>query len=43
MTTSSLPAVLRPGAQGLYVLEAAAGLIIKHATWLDRDDFAELI
>ena len=39
MTTPSLPTALRAGAQGLYVLEAAADLIIEHATWLDRDDF----
>jgi hypothetical protein len=39
MTASSLQAALRAGAQGLYVLEAAAGLIIAHGTWLARDDF----
>ena len=40
MTASSLPAALRAGAQGLYALEAATGLIIAHGTWLARDDFA---
>jgi hypothetical protein len=39
MTASSLQAALRAGAQGLYVLEAATGLIIAHGTWLARDDF----
>ena len=38
MTVSSLPAALRAGAEGLYALEAATGLIIAHGTWLDRDD-----
>ena len=41
MTASSLPAALRAGAQGLYTLEAATGLIIAHGTWLARDDFRE--
>ena len=40
MTAPSLPAALRAGAAGLYALEAAAGLIIAHGTWLTRDDFA---
>ena len=40
MTAPSLPAALRAGAQGLYALEAATGLIIAHGTWLARDDFA---
>jgi hypothetical protein len=39
MTTSSLTAALRVGAEGLYALEAAAGLIIAHESWLARDDF----
>ena len=43
MTASSLPAALRAAAEGLYALEAAAGLIIAHGTWLDRDDFARFI
>ncbi len=38
MTASSLPAALRAGAEGLYALEAATGLIIAHGTWLARDD-----
>ena len=42
MTTSSLPAALRAGA-GLYAIEAATGLIIAHASWLAREDFARLI
>jgi hypothetical protein len=40
MTASSLLAALRAGAEGLYSLEAATGLIIAHGTWLARDDFA---
>jgi hypothetical protein len=43
MTASSLPAALRAAAEGLYTLEAAAGLIIAHDTWLGRDDFARFI
>jgi hypothetical protein len=43
MTASSLQAALRAGAQGLYALEAATGLIIAHGTWLARDDFADFI
>jgi hypothetical protein len=43
MTASSLPTALRAGAQGIYVLEAAAGLIIAHGTWLTRDDFRDHI
>ena len=40
MSVLSLPAALRAGAEGLYALEAATGLIIAHGTWLERDDFA---
>jgi hypothetical protein len=36
MTTSSLPAVLRVAAEGIYALKAAIGLIIAHGTWLAR-------
>ncbi len=43
MTASSLPAALRAGAEGLYALEAATGLIIAHGTWLARDDFRSFI
>ena len=44
MTASSLPAALRAGAEGLYALEAATGLIIAHGTWLARgDDFGRFI
>jgi hypothetical protein len=39
MTAPPLPAALRAGAAGLYTLEAVAGLIIAHGTWLTRDDF----
>lgn len=41
MTASPLPAALRAGAQGLHTLEAAAGLIIAHGTWLGREDFRD--
>lgn len=40
MTAPSLPSGLRAAAAGIYALEAAAGLIIAHGTWLARDDFA---
>jgi len=40
MTVLSLSAALRAGAEGLYALKAATGLIIAHGTWLERDDFA---
>jgi len=43
MTASSLPAALRAGADGLYPLEAATGLIIAHASWLAREDFTRFI
>jgi len=43
MTASSLPAALRAGADGLYAIEAATGLIIAHASWLAREDFARFI
>jgi ABC-type phosphate transport system ATPase subunit len=43
MTAPSLPAALQAGAEGLYALEAATGLIIAHGTWLTRDDFTCLI
>ena len=44
MTVWSLPAALRAGAEGLYALEAATGLIIAHGTWLARDgDFGRFI
>ncbi len=43
MTASSLPAALRAGADGLYALEAATGLIMAHASWLAREDFARYI
>jgi hypothetical protein len=40
MTAPSLPTALRAGAQGIYALEAATGLVIAHGTWLTRDDLA---
>jgi hypothetical protein len=40
MTAPSLPSELRAAAAGIYALEAAAGLIIAHGTWLAREDFA---
>ena len=40
MTALSLLAALRAGADGLYALESATGLIIAHASWLAREDFA---
>jgi hypothetical protein len=43
MTASSLPAALRAAAEGLYVIEAATGLIIAHGTWLGRPDFGRFI
>ena len=43
MTASSLPAALRASADGLHALEAATGLIITHASWLAREDFARFI
>jgi hypothetical protein len=39
MTDDDLTAALQACAAGLYPLEAAAGLIIAHGTWLTRDDF----
>jgi hypothetical protein len=42
MTALSLPTALRAGAEGLYTLEAATGLIIAHASWLAREDFTPL-
>ena len=43
MTDDDLTAALRARAAGLYPLEAAAGLIIAHGTWLTRDDFTRFI
>lgn len=43
MTAQPLPAALRASAEGILTLEAAAGLIIAHGTWLARDDFARFI
>jgi len=41
--TRSLPAAIRAAAEGICTLEAAAGLIIAHGTWLARDDFARFV
>src|SRR5712691_3356570 len=41
--TTPLPAALRAAARGLCTVEAAAGLIITHGTWIGRDDFARFI
>ena len=35
----SLPAALRACAAGIYPLEAGAGLLIGHSSWLEREDF----
>jgi hypothetical protein len=43
MTAPSLPAALRAAAEGLYAIEATAGLIIAHGTWLGRPDFGQFI
>jgi hypothetical protein len=43
MNASPLQAALQAGAQGLYALEAATGLIIAHGTWLAREDFGGFI
>jgi hypothetical protein len=43
MDNTGLPSALRACAHGIYALEAAAELIIEHATWLGRDDFIQLI
>ena len=43
MTPDSLPAALRACASGIYTAEAAAGMLIAHAAWLDRDDFSQFI
>jgi ABC-type branched-subunit amino acid transport system ATPase component len=40
---ASLPAALRACARGLYAAEAAVGMLIAHAAWLDRDDFSQFI
>jgi hypothetical protein len=41
VTAPTLPAALRAGADGTYTLAAAAGLVIAHAAWLDREDFVK--
>lgn len=41
MTPTNLAAALRAQALGLYYLEAAAELLINHASFLHRNDFTE--
>lgn len=43
MKRYQLPGPLSAAADGLYALEAATGLIIGHATWLGRNDFARCL
>jgi len=43
VTPVSLPAALRACASGIYAAEAATGMLITHAAWLDRDDFSQFI
>ena len=43
MTPVSLTQALRACASGIYAAEAAIGMLIAHASWLDRDDFTQFI
>jgi len=43
MTPASLARALRACASGIYAAEAAVGMLIAHAAWLDRDDFCQFI
>lgn len=43
MTSTSLAQALHTCASGVYTAEAATGMLIAHATWLDRDDFRRFI
>ena len=43
MTSNSLAQALRACASGIYTAEAATGMLIAHAAWLDRDDFRQFI
>jgi len=43
MTPAPLPAALRAGASGILADEAAVGLLITHARWLDRADLTRFI
>jgi ABC-type phosphate transport system ATPase subunit len=43
MTHAFLAHALRACASGIYAAEAATGLLIAHAAWLDRDDFSKFI
>jgi hypothetical protein len=43
MADPGLPEALHACANGVYILEAAVGLIVEHATWLSRDDFTRYI
>jgi hypothetical protein len=39
MTSTCLAQALHACASGIYTAEAAVGMLIAQATWLDRDDF----
>jgi hypothetical protein len=43
MTDTSLAQALRACASGIYAAEAATGMLIAHAAWLNRDDFSKFI
>ena len=43
MTSANLVQALRACASGIYTAEAAIGMLIAHATWLDRDEFGQFI
>jgi ABC-type cobalamin/Fe3+-siderophores transport system ATPase subunit len=43
MTSDSLEQALRACSSGIYAAEASVGMLIAHATWLDRDDFRQFI
>jgi hypothetical protein len=43
MIPTRLPEALRASASGIYTTEAAVGLLIAHAHWLDRPDFTRFI
>jgi hypothetical protein len=43
VTSNSLAQALRACASGIYTAEAAVGMLIAHAAWLDRDDFRQFI
>jgi hypothetical protein len=43
MTSTCLAQALHACASGIYTAEAAVGVLIAQATWLDRDDFRRFI